>query len=210
MTYAQNVGLYFILLTGIIAVPGMDMLFVVANSLDGGRRRGLLATSGIMLGGVCHTIFGAAGVSALLIAVPKLLNGILLVGAAYMIWIGFTLLRSSIRIDGLAGISVRSDFGAFRQGLVTCLLNPKAYLFVVAVYPQFIRAEFGPVWPQALMMGTLTLLMQFLVYGGLGEAAAKSREVLTSHPVVTIWAGRCAGLLFIVVAGATLWSTFLS
>ncbi len=52
MTYAQNIWLYFVLLAGIIIVPGMDMFFVIANSLTGGRRRGLMATAGIMLGGI--------------------------------------------------------------------------------------------------------------------------------------------------------------
>jgi threonine/homoserine/homoserine lactone efflux protein len=58
MTYTQNLWLYFVLLFGIIIVPGMDMFFVMANSLIGGRARGMSATAGIMVGGVFHTIFG--------------------------------------------------------------------------------------------------------------------------------------------------------
>src|SRR5215475_11561517 len=51
MSYAENLWLYFLLLFGIIIVPGMDMLFVLANALTGGRGAGLAATAGIMLGG---------------------------------------------------------------------------------------------------------------------------------------------------------------
>ena len=53
MTYAENLWLFSLLLAGIIVVPGMDMIFVIANGLTGGRRAGIAATSGIMLGGAC-------------------------------------------------------------------------------------------------------------------------------------------------------------
>lgn len=210
MTYAQNVWLYSLLLFGIIIVPGMDMFFVIANSLTGGRMRGMMATAGIMLGGMVHTAFGAMGVSALLKAIPTALTAVLVAGAAYMIWIGYTLLRSAIKVDAIAEAGVRSGRAAFRQGLVTCLLNPKAYLFVVAVYPQFIKPEYGPVLGQALVMGTLTFVMQGFVYGGLGLAAAGSRTFLTQSPQFTVWVGRGAGALFIVAAAATLWNSLAS
>ena len=57
MSYAQNIWIYTALLFGIIIVPGMDMFFVIANALTGGRARGLSATAGVMLGGVWHTLF---------------------------------------------------------------------------------------------------------------------------------------------------------
>lgn len=204
MTYAQNVWLYSVLLFGIIIVPGMDMFFVIANSLSAGRMRGLAATAGIMLGGICHTLFGTFGVSAILAASPYLLSAILIAGAGYMMWIGYTLLKSSITVGDIGPATSGSSAMAFRQGLITCLLNPKAYLFVVAVYPQFLRPEYGPIWSQALVMGGLTFLMQFLVYGGFGVAAAGSRAFLVSSPSVTIWIGRSAGIVFVVAALLTL------
>ena len=51
MSYAQTLWLYTVLLFGIIIVPGMDMFFVMANGLAGGRIRGMAATFGVMLGG---------------------------------------------------------------------------------------------------------------------------------------------------------------
>jgi threonine/homoserine/homoserine lactone efflux protein len=208
MTYAQNVWLYAVLLFGIIIVPGMDMFFVMANGLTGGRQRALMATGGIMLGGICHTVFGAVGVSAILKAAPHAMSAVLVAGAAYMMWIGFSLLQSSIRVEGIGARAASTDGAAFRQGLITCLLNPKAYLFVVAVYPQFIRAEYGPVLPQAAVMGFLTFVTQASIYGSLGIAAARSRDFLIGSPLVTIWIGRAAGGLFVIAAIATLWSWF--
>ncbi len=205
MTYAQNLWIYFVLLFGIIIVPGMDMFFVIANSLTGGRARGITATTGVMLGGVFHTLFGAFFVGVITRLAPSLITLILFAGAAYMAWIGFTLIKSSITVDDFGKANTKSMWAAFRQGFFTCILNPKAYVFVLAVYPVFIQPRFGPVWSQALAMGILTALCQLGIYGGLALAAAKSRELLISNPVVTIWIGRGAGVLFIFVAALTVW-----
>ncbi|MDP8996309.1 MAG: LysE family translocator [Pseudomonadota bacterium] len=205
MTYAQNLWLYFVLLFGIIIVPGMDMFFVIANSLAGGWSRGLAATLGVNLGGVFHTIFGAFFVGILVELAPQLITVILLVSAAYMCWVGFTLVKSSITVDEIGAAPKRSVISAFRQGLITCVLNPKAYMFVLAVYPTFIQPRFGPIWAQALVMGVLTVAMQFTIYGGLGLAAAKARDFLTGSPQVTIIIGRVCGLVFFAVAAFTVW-----
>ena len=54
-------------------------------------------------------------------------------------------------------------------------------------------------------MGILTLVTQFVIYGGIGLAAAKSRDLLVEHPQVTITIGRVCGLVFFVVAALTVW-----
>ncbi|WP_112664080.1 LysE family translocator [Microvirga flavescens] len=203
MSYGENLWLFTILLFGIIIVPGMDMLFVLANSLTGGRRSGFAATAGIMFGGAAHTLFGALGVGLLYRLAPSAFTALLFIGAAYMAWIGFTLLRSSITVETVGAAKARSLWVAFRQGAVTCLLNPKAYLFVLAVYPQFMLPQYGTIWTQALVMGLLTVLMQFGVYGGLALAAGSSRRFLVSRPRTTMLIGRAAGLLFIAIAAIT-------
>jgi threonine/homoserine/homoserine lactone efflux protein len=205
MSYAENLWLFLLLLFGIIIVPGMDMMFVLANALSGGRRLGLAATSGVMLGGAAHTLFGAAGVGLLLKLAPSLFTLMLFAGAAYMAWIGVTLTRSAIVVRKVAGAAGRSSWTAFQQGTATCLLNPKAYLFVLSTYPQFLKPEFGAIWLQALAMGIMTLAMQFAIYGGLALAAGKSRDFLVSNPRATTWVGRAAGILLVAIAALTAW-----
>jgi len=205
MSYAQNLWIYFILVLGIIIVPGMDMFFVIANALTGGRARGLSATAGVMLGGIFHTIFAAICVGVLTTLPGGVFTAILLAGAAYMAWIGWTLVRSTITVTSLGQNGTASMRQAFMQGFVTCVLNPKAYMFTLAVYPQFMLPQFGPAWLQAIPMGLITIGVQGSVYGGLGLAAAKSRDFLTGFPAVTIWVGRGAGALFLAVAAWTLW-----
>jgi threonine/homoserine/homoserine lactone efflux protein len=205
MTYAQNLWIFFALLFGIIIVPGMDMMFVLANAVTGGRRLGLAATGGVMVGGVAHALFGALGVGVLLKLAPALFTVMLVAGAAYMAWIGLSLVRSAIAVGAVEGPANRSLWTAFCRGAVTCLLNPKAYLFVISVFPQFIRPEYGPIWRQAIVMAAMTIGTQFGIYGGLALAAGESRNLLINNPRATILVGRAAGWLLIAVAALAAW-----
>ncbi|MBM7045321.1 MULTISPECIES: LysE family translocator [Rhizobium] len=205
MGYAENLWLFFLLLFGIIIVPGMDMLFVLANSLTGGSNRGLAATGGIMLGGVLHSLNGALGIGLLMHFVPILFNPLLIAGGAYMAFIGVTLMRSSITVGHEGPAGSRSAWKAFRQGAVTCLINPKAYLFIFAVYPQFLKPDYGPMWIQAVIMGAMTIVTQFAVYGGLAVTAGRSRNLLVANPRATAFAGRAAGLLLVAVSAFAVW-----
>lgn len=205
MTYPEALWIFFILLAGIIIVPGMDMIFVMANALTGGRRAGMAATFGIMTGGVFHTAFGVFAVVGLSRLVPELYGPMLLSGSLYMMWIGWTLIRSAITVDRVAGLGSRPLPAVFAQAVVTCILNPKAWLFVLAVYPQFIKPAFGPLWAQALVIGVMVAAVQLTIYGGLGLMAAQGRDAMVGNPRLTIWSGRIAGLLLIAAALFTLW-----
>jgi threonine/homoserine/homoserine lactone efflux protein len=197
--------LYFVLLVGIIVVPGMDMFFVLANALTGGRQAGLAATAGIMVGGICHTLFGTVFVVGLSNLVPAISTAMLLAGSLYMLWIGLSLVRSTIEVHSVAKAARRPTFAIFMQGILTCILNPKAWLFVLAVFPQFMKPEYGPIALQALVMGTMTVTVQMVVYGGMALAAARGREALTGHPAATIWIVRGAGSLLMAAAVFALW-----
>jgi threonine/homoserine/homoserine lactone efflux protein len=205
MTYTENLWLFFLLVSGIIIVPGMDMVFVLASSLSGGRKAGLSATFGIMAGGLVHTLYAALGVGMLLHFAPKLFNVLLVAGATYVAWIGWQLFRSSITVETVDSLDRRGLLTRFRQGALTSLMNPKAYLFMLAVFPQFLRPEFGPLWRQALVMLLMIWATQLAVYGGLALAAARSRDALTSSPAATRLIGRAAGVLMVVIAVLTVW-----
>lgn len=205
MTYAQSLWVYSVLLFGIVVVPGMDMLFAVTNALTGGRKAGAAAVGGLMLGGAFHAVIATFAVGVLLSLAPQAFTWLLLAASAYMGWIGVSLMRSAIVIDAVPDAERRRLWVIFSQGTITCLLNPKAYLFTLSVYPQFLRPIYGPLWAQALVLGTLGVLMQLVIYGGMALAAAQVRNFLVGSPQVTIWIGRIAGLLFVGVALLSAW-----
>lgn len=205
MSYAENRWLFFLVLFGIIILPGMDMLFVLASALTGGKRTGLSAASGMSAGGMVHSLYGALGVGMLAAWMPSLFLPLLVAGAAYMVWIGVGLMRSAITVNGDEAQASASVRKAFWRAVLTCLSNPKAYLFIMAIYPQFLKPDYGPIWMQGLVMGAMVAITQFTVYGALALTADKSRAWLVSSPAATIFIGRAAGFMLIAAALVTLW-----
>ena len=204
MSYAENLWLFLLLLTGIVVVPGMDMIYVLASALSGGKRAGLAATAGMMAGGAIHTVFGTLGTGALVALVPQLFTPLLIAGAGDMIWIGVSLVRSSITVGAVETAAARRLSSTFGQALATCMLNPKAYLFVVAVYPQFLKPQYGSLLMQGVVMGLMTMAVQGVVYGSVALAGHGARHALVANPGVTKAIGRSAGLLLVAAAIFTL------
>lgn len=206
MSTSANLWLYFLLVSGIIILPGMDMAFVMGSSMTGGRRVGLAAVAGIVVGGVCHMIIGASGVGVVLKLMPAVFTVMLLAGAGYIAWIGWTLIRvNSLSVPTLAG-GVRTTGRSFLRAMATCLLNPKAYMFMLAVFPQFVHAEQGSIWAQAAVLSLITAGTQIAVYGGLALTAAQAQKALSSRPQLNAWMAKSVGLVLIVAAALTVYS----
>jgi threonine/homoserine/homoserine lactone efflux protein len=198
-----HLWLFFVMVFGVIALPGLDMAFVLASSLVGGRSSGLAATAGIIAGGVCHVAMGALGIVAVLQLVPAAFNAVLLAGAVYIAWIGISLLRSQAAFNEPARQQARSRTATFRQGLVTSLLNPKAYLFTLAVLPQFLRPDRGDLGAQAVVLWLIIAFTQVAIYGGLALAGDRVRSWLAERPSANLWLARGVGALLLATAAYT-------
>ena len=207
MTEFTHLWLYFLLVFGVIVLPGMDMAFVLASALSGGRKAGAFAVAGMVAGGVCHTVSGALGIGLLFKLVPGLVDAMLIVGALYIAWIGVSLLRvkseAAHDVNAVPTLATRSAWATFRQAALTCLLNPKAYLFMFAIFPQFLRTEYGPLWIQAVALGVITSATQTAVYGSLAFAAGSTGGWLAQHPAASLGIARLAGGMLIVGAAVT-------
>ncbi|MYM28183.1 LysE family transporter [Duganella sp. CY15W] len=200
MSQAANLWLYFIVVLGVIALPGLDMAFVMGSAMLGGRRSGMAAVAGIIAGGFCHLCLGALGVAMVLQCWPPLYKIMLLAGAAYIAWMGYQLLRSDSIFHPTAGAEAMADAVIFRRALTTSLLNPKAYIFMLAIFPQFLRPGAGPLWVQSGVLGGITALTQLGVYGALAYAASGASGWFARHPQSSTIAARVMGLLLIATA----------
>lgn len=208
MSYSAQLWLFFLMVFGVVVFPGIDMAFVLASSLLGGRRSGFFAVAGIVLGGICHVVVGVLGISVLLQVFPAAFNTLLLLGALYVAWIGLSLLRSSSVFTAAADTeasSSRSAWVSLRRGALTNLLNPKAYLFMLAVFPQFLRPERGSIALQAVVLAAIIAATQAGVYGALVLVAGNARGWLESRPAVSLALGRAVGVLLIAAAALTGW-----
>ena len=199
MTHYAQLWLFFALVFGVVILPGLDMAYIMGSALSGGRRAGFAALAGVVAGGVCHVVMTGLGVSVLLRTVPGAFNALLVAGALYIAWIGVSLIRSDAAFS-VAATGDRSLAATFRQGMLTCLLNPKAYLFMLAIFPQFLRPEYGALVVQAAVMWLIIALNQVFVYGGLALAADRARRWLSREPAAGVFVARSVGVLLIGAA----------
>lgn len=208
ITDLSHLWLFFLLVLGIIVLPGMDMAYVMASSLTGGRRSGMAAVSGVVTGGAVHVVMGVAGIGILLKTSPAAFNAMLLAGAAYIAWIGWQLISGAAPLGEVRAGGAVSLWTNFRRGAVSCLLNPKAYLFMLAIFPQFLRPEYGSMLMQAVAMGLIISLTQLCVYGAIALGASGLRVWLRGNPQAQVRLGRAIGALLILTALWTAWQSW--
>src|ERR1700747_2959543 len=119
--------------------PGPGMLYVLARSLAGGRREGVLSALGTFLGGGVHVLAGAAGVSAILARSAVAFATVKYAGAAYLCFLGARMILEARRDTGsIPAEALRPVRNPFWQGIATEVLNPKTALFFLSFIPQFV------------------------------------------------------------------------
>jgi threonine/homoserine/homoserine lactone efflux protein len=138
--------------------PGPGMLYVLARSLAGGRREGVLSAAGTFLGGLVHVVAAATGLSIVLATSATAFAIIKYAGAGYLIYLGIRMILSSQTNDDVAGLSQQRRRSPFWQGIATEVLNPKTAIFFLAFIPQFVNRSSGS-FGQFLLLGTLSVTL---------------------------------------------------
>jgi threonine/homoserine/homoserine lactone efflux protein len=128
-------ALYLVTLSFAMLVPGPDMLFVLGTGMRGGPRAGLLATCGVATSEAIHILLAAVGLSALFATAPAAFTAVRVVGAVYLVFLGFQAIRGrGSTLESRVSTPV-SDWRAYLRGLLTNLLNPKMVTFTIALLP---------------------------------------------------------------------------
>ena len=195
-------GYWLFIATAVVLVitPGQDTFFILGRSLSGGRSAGIAAALGISAGSVLHTFAAALGLSALLATSQYAFMAVKFAGAAYLIYIGVRALLS--RSSGLPGNESDGDGGrwtAFRQGIVSNLLNPKVALFFLALMPQFIDARSADKVVAFLALGLTFVALGVVWCLVLAIAAAKLRGAFLRRPSMANVLNKIAGAMFIAL-----------
>ena len=152
----------------VITTPGPDTALTIRNTLIGGARGGIFTALGVSTGLTIWALAASAGVVGVLVASAPVFEALRYAGAAYLIWIGVQSLlsasRPAIATQGGASPETRrrlGALGAFRQGLVNDLANPKIAAFFASLFPQFVPAEgasFGALMVLGLTFSAVTLI----------------------------------------------------
>jgi threonine/homoserine/homoserine lactone efflux protein len=193
---------WLFVITGVLLnlAPGQDTFYIVGRSLAQGTRIGIVSALGINAGSIVHTFAAAIGLSAILAASASAFTVLKLVGAAYLVYLGVRMLMaSSAASSHTATLPARSSWTAFRQGMLTNLLNPKVALFFLAFMPQFIDAQ------------STTKVLAFLVLGATfvftgttwcmipALAAGSSRDAFARRPKRVALISRVTGGVFVLL-----------
>ena len=207
-----HLGLFIVAGIVLNLTPGPDVLYILAQGAKGGRRAGSAAALGIVAGCFVHILAAALGLSALVATSSTAFSLLKWLGAAYLVYVGWGMLRATQRstLIAISPICIRAkDLKSlktvFINGFWTNVLNPKVALFFLAFVPQFIAPEATHKTLAFLALGlvfNLNSLWINLGYGWLGASVAaavgRQQSPLWSGVMGQVhWLERLAGAAFI-------------
>lgn len=197
MPYLPNLPAFALAGLVLLLTPGPAVLYIVARSMDQGRRAGLVSVLSIEAGNFVHVLAATLGLSAILLSSATAFALVKYLGAAYLIYLGVRRLLARDQSGPAEAAAPRSYRRIFTQGVAVAVLNPKTALFFFAFLPQFVDPRAGAVWAQLLALGTLFVLMA-VVTDGLYALTAGTLGRWLKHAPAFRWAERyAAGTVYI-------------
>ena len=178
--------------------PGPDTIYILGRSIAQGREAGIASALGISVGTIFHTFAAALGLSAILATSAVAFGAIKLLGGTYLIFLGIKMF-----FDRRKQLSLPSNFrrrttsAAFRQGVLTNVLNPKVALFFLAFLPQFIDRASGTKVLAFLFLGLTFVTTGTIWCFILAWFASAFSERLRASETLAQWLNRTAGALFV-------------
>ncbi|HYC85386.1 MAG TPA: LysE family translocator [Chryseosolibacter sp.] len=160
-------------------IPGLNVLLIVSQSLNGGVKSSLLSIGGIVAGNVLYLLLSVAGIGIVLSNFPAGLQVMKAGGVAFTLYSAFTLIRAGVTKN--AG-STEIQFGNgrnFLQGFLTIISNPKAFIFWMTVLPGFVKASSGKFLWQVALLGILAITIDttvLFVYSSLASVVRTSGD----------------------------------
>jgi threonine/homoserine/homoserine lactone efflux protein len=180
-------------------MPGPDSLLVMTRSATQGWRAGCAAAMGIGAGVFVHVFAAALGLSAVLATSATAFMAVKLVGAAYILYMAFGLLKSKKRGDDAtpAAVPPLPYRKIFAQGFLTNVLNPKVAVFFLAFVPQFISADAPDKALAFIILGCIFNINGTLWCNALALFTAQASARVKVNPAVSLWLNRVTGCLFV-------------
>jgi threonine/homoserine/homoserine lactone efflux protein len=207
---ASHLTQFFIASAVIIVVPGPSVMFAVARGVAWGRAVAVLTVLGNSLGALLLSAIVAVGLGPLIANSRTFSTVLQVLGGCYLLWLGSDAFRHrQAHAESMTKREAHrpSRLRVVRQGFMVGVLNPKALVFFVAVFPHFVSRSHGHVTVQLLIFGAIFSVMAFCSDGTWGFIAGSAREWLANSParlVAMRVTGACVmmtlGLLILVSA----------
>jgi threonine/homoserine/homoserine lactone efflux protein len=187
-----GLALFLLAALALLLVPGPAVIYVVARSIQQGRRAGLASVLGIHVGTLVHIAAATVGLSALIVSSAVAFTAVKIAGAVYLIGLGLWTLFSRRPEAEVALGGERNLRRAFAQGIVVNVLNPKTALFFLAFLPQFVDPDTSHPAVQVAVLGVLFALLGLvtdslwaIAAGTAGGVLKRSRRFVRTQRYVT-------------------------
>lgn len=180
-TLLANPLLSFALTSLIIEItPGPNMAYLAALSLSQGMRTGFAAVAGIALGLAVYGAAATLGLSAVIDNSRLLYEAMRWAGVGYLVWLAWDAwaTEQNVSPDATNSNGDIAGWAAFRRGLITNLLNPKAAVFYVTVLPEFVQPDRGSLAMQTLMLGVLYVAIATLIHSAVVALAGAMQSTI--------------------------------
>lgn len=199
MIDAGTAAAFTAVVLGLFLIPGPADLLTLARASSGGRTVGLATGLGISTGDAIHSVMATLGLSAVLMTSALAFGIVKFAGAAYLVLLGIKSLlerTDELRLTTAPSIDAAR---AYRQGVLTELLNPKTALFFLAFLPQFIHPARGFVIGQFAVLGLIFVGMSVVYISLVALAAGHLGDWLKGHSRIGRWQGRVVGLIYLAL-----------
>lgn len=200
----MKAGLYALGALALILAPGPNSIFVFKTSTQYGSKPAFHAALAVFLGDAALIFLAYLGVAAALTSHPLLFTAVRIAGAAYLAYLGLSVLISTYR-GKKAGQAkpetLPSSVKPFRTALVLSLTNPKAILFYVAFFSQFINPEFEHPWISYLVMASILEAFSICWMSTLALSGAAIQRFVSGSPLMSKVGNTLLGSLFLGFAG---------
>jgi threonine/homoserine/homoserine lactone efflux protein len=193
---AEILAAYLVAVLIVVIAPGPDNILAMSRGLSQGWAAAAASSVGAGCGIMVHTVAATLGLALVLQTSPVAFWTVKVVGAAYLLWLGFKAItsRSLVSFAPTARQPLRR---VFTTGLLSNVLNPKPGLFVVAFIPQFVSIARGPVQVQMLVYGAVFAVVTAILFTVLGACSARLSTWLSRRPRALVATNVGAGLTFI-------------
>jgi leucine efflux protein len=190
----SNYSAFVIAFILLLLLPGPGNLALITSTGKGGLKGGLAATLGIMAGDQVLMWLAVAGVAALLAANPLVFHVLQWLGAAYLTWLGYKMITAKAGDKPLLNITAGHYF---KQSFIITLFNPKAVMFYIAFFPQFIDPVRHQGWKTYAAL-SVTIFVLLFIYGVIAVLITHyMAERIRANPRVTDVLQKIAGVFLI-------------
>jgi threonine/homoserine/homoserine lactone efflux protein len=185
----------------LVLVPGPDMIYMLSRCIAQGRKAGLMAAVGFNLGGYAHLTAAVLGLSALLATSAVAFTVVKWIGAAYLIYLGISVLRSKsgpIEVNG-RGLTQVSARTILWQAFLSDVLNPKVAMFFLALLPQFVSPHAAHPTLQIILLGVTVNMIAIAGNIVLVLLSSSVTGALRRNTSAAAWLHKAMGVTFVAL-----------